>query len=161
MATIDELVTGGYLKPIHIRLGPKEFEDRKMYASPLFWNWLHGPVMSAESFYSENAKPRYQARDLLKTYLSGKPFGSGRMFKRMRPASNDVFELRSPDLRFFGWFVRKDVFIAVIGDLFENLKADESLYEKHRIDCMNFRDQIDLDEPKYTPGAGEQDVISC
>jgi hypothetical protein len=78
----------------------------------------------------------------------------------MSPSGDDVYELRSADLRFFGWFPKMDVFVAVRGDTFTKLKNDPKLYELHRITTLEFRDAIDLDEPKFEPGAGDFGVIS-
>lgn len=131
-----------------------------MFGSSDFRAWLHGDVKKAEAFYQDDLAPALQARNLIKSFETGAPFKGSKLFKKMSPLSDDIFELRSPDLRFFGWFPKIDHFIAVRGDLFENLKADTSLYEQHRLAAVGFRQELDLDEPKYTPGAGEQDVVS-
>lgn len=81
-------------------------------------------------------------------------------FRKMRPLTDDVWEFRTPDLRFFGWFHKPNCFVAVSGALFKDLKADKSLYEKHRIAVIEARKAIELDEPKYLAGAGEDDVVS-
>jgi hypothetical protein len=161
MATLDELVDLGVLRRQRIDLGRKDFPDRKLYVTPEFREWLNKVVMQADPFYKTNARPRYQAHDLIKAFITGRPFLENRLFKRMSPNSDDVYELRTPDLRFFGWFPHKDCFVAVVGDTFERLKEEPSLYEKHRIHCVAFRREIDLDEPKYEAGAGEHGVISC
>lgn len=132
-----------------------------MYATPEFREWLNTTVKTAEPFYADNIAPRHQAFDLLKSFIVGKPFIGNRLFKRMRPNEQDIYELRTKDLRFFGWFPVMDCFVAVSGDLFERLKNDQSLYEEHRINCHTYREKLDLDEPKYIPGAGERGVISC
>ena len=116
--------------------------------------------MKAQAFYPEDIAPRQQAASILKQYITGKPFVGSRMFKRLSPLSDDVWELRTPDLRFFGWIPRKDVFLAVRGDLFVNLKNDATLYEKHRIATKAVRASINHDEPKYLRGAKENDIVS-
>ncbi len=116
--------------------------------------------MKAQAFYREDISPRQQAASILKLFITGKPFTGTGMFKRLSPSSDDVWEMRTPDLRFFGWVPKKDVFLAVRGDVFENLKNDKSLYEKHRIETKDVRHSIDLDEPKYLEGASEHDIVS-
>lgn len=159
MATLEELAKKGVIYRQRIKLASNEFDDRLMYGTPEFKSYL-GSVLKEVPFYATNAPPRYQAQSLIKDFITGKPFRETRLFKRMRPNSNDVYELRSDDLRFFGWFPRMDVFVAVRGDTFTNLKNDLTLYELHRIATLDFRNAIDLDEPKYEPGAGEFGVIS-
>lgn len=161
MATLEDLVTQKLLVPIAVELGPREFYDRKMYGSPAFKKWLFDDVMRAKAFYSDSISPKQQAYSLIKHFISGKPMRGTRLFQRMSPSGDDVWEFRSaPDLRFFGWFPKKDAYIAVKGDFFETLKADKTLYDQHRLDVIQFRKQIDLNEPKYVPGAGENDVVS-
>ncbi|MBD8665314.1 hypothetical protein IFT59_18905 [Rhizobium sp. CFBP 8752] len=161
MATLDELVANRVLLRERIKLGRKEFDDRKLYVSPEFRLWLRGTVPHLEPFYETNIKPRMQAYELIKSFIIGRPFRGSRLFKRMSPRSDDIYELRTPDLRFFGWFPAVDVFLAVKGDDFETLKLDASLYEKHRLETRAFRNDLDLNDPKYNAGAGEHNVVSC
>ncbi|WP_197419712.1 hypothetical protein [Agrobacterium sp. D14] len=83
----------------------------------------------------------------------------GRQFKRMRPEDRDVFELVTPDLRIFGWFPAYNKFIAVKGDFMDRTHG-HNLYPGYRDLVVKERDAIDLDPPKWTPGATEYDVIS-
>lgn len=160
MATLEQLVQSKELVPLTVRLARDEFADRRIYAAPAFVQWLKNDVMKAEAFYSDDIAPKLQAHAILNQYISGKPMRGSRMFKRLSPSSDDVWELRTPDLRFFGWVPEKDVFIAVCGDLFGNLKADKSLYETHRIATKKVRDSMNLDEPKFLQGATENDIVS-
>jgi len=161
MATLEELVSRKVLEPIAVQLGRGEFYDRKIYGTPEFKNWLNTDVKMAKPFYSDSSAPAKQAFSLIKHFISGKAMRGSRLFQRMSPSGDDVWELRSdPDLRFFGWFPKVDTFVAVKGDFFGPLKADPSLYEKHRLTVIQYRKEIDLDEPQYLPGAGEEDVVS-
>lgn len=160
MATLNELVQAGLIRPLKVHLRRTEYEDRKIFASDQFLEWLNGPVKLASPFYEDDVAPKMQAAALLKSFITGAPFLGSRLFKKMSPATNDVWEMRSPDLRFFGWFPCQDCYVAVSGDLFGNLKDDVSLYEKHRIECVQFRSELNMTEPKYMVGAKENDVVS-
>lgn len=160
MATPDELVHAGVLKRIRVKLERNEYDDRWFYASPDFDDWLRNEVVRMRAFYSEDIKPALQALAILKQFNSGTPFRGTHMFKQLSPHRDDIWELRTPDLRFFGWFHRVDCFIAHRGDTFERLKNDKALYELHRIECRDFRREIDLDEPKCIPGGKQDDVVS-
>ncbi|MER8388254.1 hypothetical protein NKH14_22535 [Mesorhizobium sp. M1380] len=159
MATLDELRQKGVLVRMEVTLAPREFEDRVFYAYPDFRDWLFGPVMKAKPFDRINLAPRFQAQALLHDFVAGKPLGIGRTFKRMRPHEEDVFELVTPDLRVFGWFPQKDVFIAVAGDFMERTHGHD-LYVGYRNKVVRERHLIDLDEPKWLQGASEYDVIT-
>lgn len=159
MATLDELCQKGALVRIELALSPREFEDRVFYAYPDFRDWLFGPVKKAKPLDRFNLAPRFQAHALLHDFVVGKPLRVGRAFKRMRPHEHDVFELVTPDLRIFGWFPKKDAFIAVAGDFMEKTHGHD-LYEGYRNKVVRERERIELDEPKWLLGASEDDVIS-
>ncbi|WP_132589063.1 hypothetical protein [Rhizobium sp. BK068] len=160
MATLVQLVDSGIIRPVLIPLKRSEFANRLIYGFPEFRKWLENDVKNAEAFYRGDLEPKRQAYAILKDFITGKPFPGPKLYKKMRPVSDEVWELRTPDLRFFGWFVRKDCLIVVSGALFINLKADSSLYEEHRLKCIRARNDIDLDPPKCLQGAEPNDVIS-
>lgn len=159
MATIAELCERGVVRRLHVRLPLRHFEDREFYGYPQFLEWLDGPVRRATPFDASSIKPALQAHALFLQFISGKPMSVGRQFKRMRPHERDVFELRTDDLRIFGWFPAKNIFIAVVGDFMENTHGHD-LYPGYRDLVVRERELIDLDEPKWQPGASEYDVIS-
>ncbi|ULR43160.1 hypothetical protein [Rhizobium sp. K102] len=160
MATLVQLVHMGVLKPVNVKLRRDEFRDRAIVGLPKFHEWLENDVKVATAFYPDTIRPSQQALAILKDFISGKPFPGPRLFKKMSPKNNDVWELRTPDLRFFGWFYHKDCYIATTGEFFERLKYNPMLYEEHRINCLKIRDELDLDPPKYMQGANANDVVS-
>lgn len=160
MATLHELVEAGTLRRVKVRLGRNQYDDRNFYAYPDFHDWLFNDVKAAQSFYAESIRPSGQALDILKTYITGKTVTGTRMFTRMRPITDDVWEMRTDDLRFFGWVPEPNSYIAVVGDFFEHLKADPSLYELYRIKTLTERAQLNLDDPKYIAGAQERDIVT-
>ncbi|MBY5743494.1 hypothetical protein HFO28_07795 [Rhizobium leguminosarum] len=159
MATLVQLIEKGVLRPVHIKLRRNEFRDRFFLGLPGFRTWLENEVKTATAFYEGDIQPKRQALAILKDFIVGKPFPGPKLYKKMSPHTDDVWELRTPDLRFFGWFYRKNCYIATSGELFEKLKADERLYEEHRINCIKARNGMDLDPPKYLQGATADDVI--
>lgn len=144
---------------VHVSLPKGMFEERAFYAYPRVLEWLHGSLRTETSFYQDTAKPVKQAHGLLQQFIGGQPLNVGRRFKRMRPEKQDVFELATADVRFFGWFPVKNTFIAVAGDVMVNTHSHD-LYPGYRDLVVRERQLIDLDEPKWTPGATENDVIS-
>lgn len=159
MATIDKLCEDKTLSLIKVHLPRGKFDDRRFYAFPQFQEWLFNDVKAAEPIIKGNIAPRHQALDLLVRYNSGGELNIGRTFKRMRPVDQDVFEFCTPDLRIFGWFYKKDCFIAVFGNFMDNTHGHD-LYQGYRDEVKRIRDELDLDPPKWIEGADEYDVIS-
>lgn len=159
MATIDELRKNGQLIDVTTPLNHREMLDRKLYATPEVVEWITEQLPNIEQMVDSDIKPNEQLRSILRQYLTGKPLIQNRMFKKLSPATNDVFQLKTPDLRIFGWFLKKDEFIATAINSMENVKKYD-LYHGYINEVVRFRENIDLDEPKCLYGAEQDDVIS-
>ncbi len=83
----------------------------------------------------------------------------GQEFRRLHPGEHGIWEMRTPDIRIFGWFPHMDCFVAVFGDDASHIK-DHDLYAGYRDQVVRMRDALDLDEPKYLDGAEIEDVVS-
>jgi hypothetical protein len=163
MATIHQLEREGVLARIQFKLTRFEFPSRELYASPGLVEWIKGPLHKMKPIDNLNSQPREQAHALLKKFVLGGSFTTPRMFRQLRPLESDVYELKTPDLRFFGWFHQRDRFLAICAEHIEVLKEPESgplRYDALIREVCAFRDTIDLDEPKCLTGARVSDVIS-
>ena len=70
-----------------------------------------------------------------------------------------IWELKTPDLRVFGWFHVRDCFIAVSGQLTQTIK-EHNLYRGLANEAVHLRDRLDLDNPKFVAGTDPNDVVS-
>ena len=68
-------------------------------------------------------------------------------------------ELRTPDLRIFGWFALKDHFVGVVANDATYVK-EHDLYQGYIGEVVRFRDGLQLDDPKFIPGEEAKDVVS-
>ena len=70
------------------------------------------------------------------------------------PAHDEVWEHKRADLRIFGWMYKPRVFIAVRGVYADDLKGPNPTesYEDAKALVIRTRNELDLDEPKYTGG---------
>lgn len=166
MATIRELCRLGELIPITVPLKRFEHDMRFVYASPECRRWFDKELRNLIAVDSSNLPPRQQFAMLLKDFITGKSFDHPRDFRRLRPVAEDVYELKTPDLRVFGWFPVRDTYIAVTAcclDEVKSLNIDRPKFDPYLrfIELViNYREKLDMDEPKYTKGAGYYDVIS-
>ncbi|TPJ34283.1 hypothetical protein [Mesorhizobium sp. B2-6-5] len=102
--------------------------------------------------------PVKQVFGLLQTFITGKPLVHGRQFHILHPEKQDVWELKTVDVRIFGWFHERNRFVAVRGASMEQCKNDG--YAEFRNEVVAYRAALDLDEPKFKQGAKIDDVIS-
>lgn len=160
MATLENLEKAGVLVGFRPkRLRRSEFEERQLWCFPEVVTWLLDELPKHAAFYEENQPPVLQARALMKSFVLGHEFVEERMFWKMRPYADDVFELKSSDIRLFGWFVRPKVFVVASCDLFERVHAEKGVHATHRDSVIEKRRLLPLDEPKFQIGAKAKDVF--
>ncbi|NKM11479.1 hypothetical protein GFL85_10590 [Rhizobium laguerreae] len=160
MATLDELETRGDLTKVTVRLTFPDVTRRSLYVSPQVRDWIQKDLFELAAFEQSNIAPRMQAFALFKMFISGEALSEGEMFRLMLPLESDIYELKSPDLRFFGWFYRPAVFIAVAADTMERVHTVAGLSSGYVKAVSLARDKMDLDPPKYIEGASVSHVFS-
>lgn len=154
MPTPNDLVQGGFLEKIDVDLDVDELPQRVLYAYPQVVTWLSDtlPGLVVDGHFPSAATPLEQADALFYNYVIGRKITQMAPHS-MRPKEPGVWELRTHDLRFFGWFYRKGVFIISAADTKRNCK-DGALYDAYRDNAINYRDALDLDPPpKFITGA--------
>lgn len=109
--------------------------------------WTTGRLKSAQT-------PPEQMDDILEKWTGGKNIRYGKMFQDLIPGSDEVWELKTADLRIFGWIYRPKVFIAArlgYADFYKPPNPKLS-YEDARKFVMDVRKNLDIDPPKFTGG---------
>jgi hypothetical protein len=152
MATPKDLCDGdGPLELIDGDLDEGENPLRLMYAFPNAIKWLQEtlPLLESDGYVEGALTPLEQAAALFHDFSAGKEISEFPPHS-MRPESEGIWELRTSDLRFFGWFWRRSVFILVSVET--KKKCLEGFYEGHRNQAKFNRDRLGLDEPKYING---------
>lgn len=164
MATIQTLCDNGVLHKVDAALEDDEQELRVMYASQEVARFIRDDIGNAQSFHRTETNPSQDLDALIAEYASGLPIEFDRQVKAFRRKAFDVLQggvwyLKTPDLRIFGWFPFRDCFIAVFADTFANVKLKE-LYEGRRNQVIHYRNNLDLDEPKFIAGDDPHAVLS-
>ncbi|TAT82478.1 hypothetical protein [Rhizobium ruizarguesonis] len=158
MATIEQLEEDGVLIKISV-LDDAEVEKREIYVFPAVRSWIHDTLPGLQAFDPDDTPPLHQAWSVFRAFAIGDELEEGDEYRLMQPEENDVYELKSPDTRFYGWFVRPGIFIAVCADSMERVHT-YNLASGYRGEVERARDNIDLDPPKYLAGASKEDVFS-
>lgn len=99
--------------------------------------------------------PKEQLITRLLQWITGKPMAYGRMFQDMQPRSDEVWELKTADLRIFGWMYRPRKFIAVRGGYADDYKepTKNKNYGDDRNEVLKAREALPLDGNKFATGA--------
>jgi hypothetical protein len=159
MATILDLAKAKKLSKLTPGLRSGEQELRVLYASPRFEAWVVKTLPSLVSNWNLELTPEQQLDDYLNNYALGEPLTYRRQFNPIRYHKDGVWELKTGDVRVFGWFYRKDVFIAVVADETWKVKK-HNLYAGYAGDVVRFRDALDIERPKFIGGKDPNNVIS-
>jgi hypothetical protein len=160
VVTLATLIQAGEISSIEVELDAREQPTRLLYGTPGFVSWLKERLRSNEaSPLLADLNPREQLDLLFYQFLSGRPLVHTRQFRVIKFENNAVWELKTPDLRIFGWFAMKDCFIAVFGDWAERIK-EHGLYRGYRIEVKRFRRRIGAEDGLCVKGVTPDDVVS-
>src|SRR5579871_1034018 len=102
--------------------------------------------------------PLEQVDEILYRWITGKDLRYGRWFKDLMPRSDEVWEMKTADIRIFGWIYRPRTFVAVFGDYADLYKGkiQRRSYEEAKRRVKRERDALDLDPPKYAGGTYDE-----
>jgi hypothetical protein len=160
MATPLELDNAGALFKLDPDLGPGKREIRWIYASPRLKTWIEDALPRLESTWHIELTPQEQLQAFVEeVFAPGEPLTYDWQFKPLTHIEDGIWELKTADLRMFGWFYEKDCFIGSAAnhtDVVKQLK----LYRPYAKEAVRFRDQLDLNKPKFVPGDNPHDVVS-
>ena len=70
-----------------------------------------------------------------------------------------MWEIKTADVRVFGWFYRQDQFIALVGDEAWRVK-EYKLVRGYTDEVVKYREGLNLDEPKYVREKDPNYVVS-
>lgn len=110
-------------------------------------NWRPGRLAVAEL-------PSEQMDNMLHRWITGREMHYGRALQDLMPRSDEVWEMKSADLRIFGWIYVPCVFVAAklgYADEYKG-KRPKKLYRDAVQDVVSTRDALDLDPPKFATG---------
>jgi hypothetical protein len=160
MPTIADLLDRGVLVKIEVELAPRDQPLRLLYGTPQFIEWLKEALDgAAPTTLLGSTTPTEQIDDLFHSFLSGQPLIFTRQFRVVRVEDNAVWELKTPDIRIFGWFMAKDCFVAVFGNWADTIK-NHDLYRGYRIAIRRLRRDLEIDATLCVKGTNPDDVLS-
>lgn len=154
MATFEKLLEDKIIIPVRVRLPRGQFYERKMFAFPECVEWMKSVKDMKTGRVQSDMTPLEQLTERLRQWLSGHPMVYGRMFHDMKPTTDNVWEMKTADLRVFGWMYRKSQFIAVNGGYADDYKEPTKIrnYADDRRAVVAARNAFPLDGEKLAVG---------
>lgn len=159
MPTLGEWLEASGLISIKIRLKPPDQTWRSLYATTEVMEWLNERAnkREASSIGADLSIPE-QLHVLFRRFILGQPLGFEKQFHAVCPGELAIWELKTPDVRIFGWFLRLDHFVAVRADFKDRIK-DHGLLPGYRDEVARVRKELGGDEFCVWE-TGEHDVLS-
>lgn len=158
MATLEDLIAAGKIAKHEADLENHELPERVVYFAPEFDAWSGGVLSGLGCQHGRNRTPYEQTEQILYEFVIGRRLAYGSAYHPLDPLSAHVWELKTPDVRLFGWFPQRGHLIIVCGELKENLRKISD-YAPHVGKVVAFRDALDLDEPKAVTGVRQNEVL--
>lgn len=158
MATLPTLALRGALEKVTVPLGPNDgLPLREIYATPEVRDWINNTLPHLPTEVGATLSPKEEFGELLFHFTSSKGKlrynKNGKVrFRDMVPATDEAWELITYQLRIFGWFYRKDQFVAVHPDTAVNVKRGSDGYRRAKDKVLTVRRGLDLDEPRFVGG---------
>lgn len=154
------MVERGDIAPIEVELAEREQPLRALYGTPGFIAWLRERLNdTSPSPLFADVTPAEQLDDLFYTFVSGRRLLYNKQFRAIRAERNAVWELKTPDLRVFGWFLVRDCFVGVFGDWADRIK-DHNLYRGYRLEIRRLRRHLGVEQTLCVTGVAPSDVVS-
>jgi hypothetical protein len=158
MATTEQLIGDGVLTRLDIPLDGVDRPWRCILATKGFMVWLTESLPTLEGNWGD-LDPTQQLDAIFADFVAGEPLEFRKHIRVIQPWQNGVWEIRTTDLRVFGWFVAKNGFICSSAGLKHQIER-HGLYPKHRKRAEAARDRLNLNNPKCVYGVAYDDILS-
>lgn len=161
MATLEQLRSRGDLGRALPRLLAGQQIERRFYFTKRFKEWFSEemPLINA-SFWGEDVPIKEQINGIIRSFVAGEDLHLPGQLHVIEPIEFGVWQLKTGDLRLFGWFPEIDVFVASTGGSATDIKDYKIL--SYYCKCMwtvSERNALDLDRPKFLMGVERHDVL--
>jgi hypothetical protein len=152
MATLAKLTAEGQLVRIGGGLDDREQPCRLLYAFPHVVEWLKSDLPNKLAFYPKTElTPLEQVDEFFHDFVSGEDMAYYHKCHFMTPLSEGIWELKTIDVRMFGWFQIRSIFVIANVNTMDVVKKHH-LYAGYRDDTIRRRNQLSLDNPKFVSG---------
>lgn len=152
MSTLKECVDAGLLIWIGGNLRPHQQPCRLLAATPRAIEWMRMtlPTLPSDGYADGAMSPMAQAGSLFNRWVAGEPFERP-LPREMRPVGEGIWELRTDDLRFFGWFPQHKAFVISAAQPASTCK-DKDLYRGFLAQAVADRGRIALNGGTFMKG---------
>ena len=159
MSTIPKLLSGGTLKAVTLGLHDDELADRGLFGTVRLFKFLSEELPTIPS-RDATLSAEEQVAVLFARYLTNRPFVLRSPISPLRHLNNAVWELKTLDVRVFGWFAAKDAMIIDAGCDVKLLKAQQRNYSGYINQTEHVRKRLGFNPSDYVQGSEPHDILT-
>ncbi len=161
MATLEQLRSQSFLGRAMPRLLAGQQAERRFYFTRRFKEWFDQEMpLIAPTFWGGDVPTKEQINGIIKSFVAGEDLYLPEQLHIVDPAAFGIWELKTGDIRIFGWFPEYDTFIAsTAGDATELHQGMKWSYYCKCMWVVSERKLLDLNEPKFRAGGRRHDVF--
>ena len=131
---------------------------RYVFASKVFLEWVNSEMPAITPDHPDNDPPKVQLEAELYGFCCGFALAFGSDVRCLEPQRLSVWELKTADLRLFGWFCQKNYLVLHKGERKAKLQKWED-YAPFVDEVNRFRSDLSIHIPIYVVGR-LADVVS-
>ena len=160
MSTLATLVEAHGLRSLSVPMGAAVQKWRVLYAAPRLITFL-GQIVAGDppTRCEADLSPKEQLYGLFADFISGEELVFDEEYHAMYPGDAAIWELKTPDIRIYGWFAQVDCFIGVVGDWKDRI-VEFGLNAGYRDEAITFRRDCGAEEKFCIWETGPHDAIS-
>ena len=121
-------------------------------------DWIDGTLVYQPRIRGRDLTPLEQVEALFHDFVYAKDFTGVGHFVNIMPQGDGVYEMKTTDVRVFGWFYRRVQFIAHSGALKSDIKGTRAV-DRIRREVVKARNRLNLDQPAFIRSSKIHELI--
>ncbi len=158
MATLAYLVDAGTIEQYYAPLENTEMPERRVYFSHAASSMLQQTLPNELRDRGRNLTPLEQVEQSLYEFIVGQPLTYSVTCRKLDPLGTGIWELKTEDVRLIGWIPERFAFL-VNAVVMKKALQKNAHYSPYIRDAVAFRDQLNLNEPKFLGGVNIRDLV--
>jgi hypothetical protein len=159
MSTISSLLVQGTLRAVTLGLLDDELPERGLFGTHRLFKHLAEELPSIPS-RDATLSAKEQVSNLFGRYLTNRPLILRSPISPLRHLRDAIWELKTLDVRIFGWFAAKDCMIIDAGCDAKLLKAEKLNYSGFIVQTSYVRKSLGFTSADYIQGTEPNDILT-